>query len=169
MLREAGDDFQADSVRQGTAFEQQARVYLGALGFTLHGRQKFTGIGCEVDDVAEAANGELVYFEYKGSFKGSRPGMRRTDTVKKALLTGFLLRSVGDDTPYYVLTSHRPEGGSAQRMIDAAMAAKALSGVLQLNDPVASQALKERFGWPTDPRIGPGRTWQPSLPIARRA
>lgn len=165
MLREVGDDFQADSVRQGTAFEQQARAYLGALGFVLHGRQKFTDIGCEVDDVAEAANGELVYFEYKGS----RPGMRRTDTVKKALLTGFLLRSIGDDTPYYVLTSHLPEGGAAQRMIDAAMAAKALSGVLQLNDPGASQALKERFGWPTGPRMGPGRTWQPSLPIARRA
>ena len=66
-----------------------------------------------------------------------------------------MLREVGDDTPYYVLTSHLPEGGAAQRMADAAMAAKALSGVLQLNDPVASQALKERFGWPTGPRMGP--------------
>lgn len=169
MLREVGDDFQADAVRQGTAFEQQAKAYLGALGFKLHGRQEFTVIGCEVDDVAEAPNGELVYFEYKGSFKGPRPGMRRTDTVKKALLTGFLLRSVGNDTPYYVLTSHLPKGGRAQRMIDAAVAAKALSSVLLLNDPTASQALKERFGWPTGPRMGPGRIWQPALPIARRA
>ncbi len=48
MLREVGDDFQADAVRQGTAFEQQAKAYLGALGFELHGRQKFTDIGCEV-------------------------------------------------------------------------------------------------------------------------
>ncbi|MXV88611.1 MAG: hypothetical protein F4117_14505 [Acidimicrobiales bacterium] len=110
-----------------------------------------------------------MYFEYKGSFKGARPGMRRTDTAKKALLTGFLLRAIGDDTPYYVLTSHLPERGAAQRMIDAAVGAKAVSGVLQMNDPVASQALTERFGPPARPRIGPERTWQPSLPIARRA
>lgn len=169
MLREVGDDFQADGVRQGTAFEQQAKAYLGALGFELHGRQKFTDIGCEVDDVAEAPNGELVYFEYKGSFKGQRPGMRRTDTVKKALLTGFLLRSIGDDTPYYVLASHLPEGGAAQRMIDTAVSAKAVSGVLGLNDPAASETLRERFGPPAKPRVGPERTWQPALPIARRA
>ncbi|MCY3892815.1 MAG: hypothetical protein OXF65_05910 [Acidimicrobiaceae bacterium] len=169
VLREVGDDFQADSSRQGAAFEQQAKAYLGALGFELHGRRKFADIGCEIDDVAEAPNGELVYFEYKGSFKGSRPGMQRTDTVKKALLTGFLLRSIGDDTPYYVLTSHLPTGGAAQRMIEAALSAKAVSGVLEMNDPMASQALKERFGWPARPRMGPERTWQPSLPIARRA
>lgn len=169
MLREVGDDFQADSVRQGAAFELQAKAYLDALGFDLHGRQKFTDIGCEVDDIAEAPNGELVYFEYKGSFKGARPGMRRTDTVKKALLTGFLLRSIGDDTPYYVLTSHLPEGGAAQRMIDTAMGAKALSGVLELNHPEASRVLTERFGRPASPRIGPSRTWQPGLPMSRRA
>ena len=168
MLREVGDDFQADAVRQGSAFERQAKAYLDALGFELHGRQKFADIGCEVDDVVEASNGELVYFEYKGSFKGQRPGMRRTDTVNKALLTGFLLRSIGDDTPYYVLTSHLPEGGAAQRMIDTAMAAKAVSGVLELNDPVASRVLTERFGRPASRRIGPERTWQPALPIARR-
>ena len=169
MLREVGDDFQADSVRQGTAFELQAKAYLGALGFQLHGRQRFADIGCEVDDVAEAPNGELVYFEYKGSFKGSRPGMRRTDTVKKALLTGFLLRSIGDDTPYYVLTSHLPAGGAAQRMIDTATGAKALSGVLELNHPETSRALIEQFGRPASQRVGPSRTWQPALPMARHA
>ena len=169
MLREVGDDFQADSSRQGTAFEQQAKAYLGALGFKLHGRHKFTDIGCEVDDVAEAPNGELVYFEYKGSFKGSRPGLRRTDTVKKALLTGYLLRSIGDERPYYVLASHLPTGGAPQRMIDTALSAKAVSGVLELNDPAASEELRERFGPPARPRMGPERTWQPSLPVARRA
>ena len=167
MLREAGDDFQADAVRQGTAFELQAKAYLDALGFKLHGRQKFADIGCEIDDVAEAPNGELVYFEYKGSFQGTRPGMRRTDTVKKALLTGFLLRFTEDETPYYVLTSHRPEGGAAQRMIEVALEAKALSGLVELNHPPDSQALKERFGWPMRPRMGPERTWQPALPMAR--
>lgn len=40
MLRGVGDDFQADSSRQGTAFEQQAKAYLGAFGFKLHGRHK---------------------------------------------------------------------------------------------------------------------------------
>ena len=54
-------------------------------------------------------------------------------------------------------------------MIDTAMSAKAVSGVLGLNDPVASRALEERFGPPARPRIGPERTWQPALPIARRA
>ena len=95
--------------------------------------------------------------------------MRRTDTVKKALLTGYLLRSISDDTPYYVLTSHLPKGGAAQRMIDTAIGAKAVTGVLELNQPEASRALTERFGRPASPRMGPSRTWQPALPIARHA
>ena len=96
MLREVGDDFQADSSRQGTAFEQQAKAYLGALGFKLHGRHKFTDIGCEVDDVAEAPNGELVYFEYKGSFKGSqaRPCVALTQSRKRCSPGSCCARSV---------------------------------------------------------------------------
>lgn len=61
------------------------------------------------------------------------------------------------------------DGAAVELPVIAAVGAKATSGVLELNDPAASQALTERFGPPAKPRIGPDRTWQPTLPVARRA
>lgn len=137
-----GDGFQSQATIQGAAFEGQARQYLQFLRFDLRGKRTFTDIGCEVDDAAVSPRGGSVYFEYKGSFSGTRPGLRRTDTVKKALLTGFLLRSKGDVTPYVVLTSHLPERGAGKAMIDAALESGAVHAVLLINDPSSTEILR---------------------------
>lgn len=136
------DGFQAQSHKQGKAFEVQARVFLEACDFKLEGSQRFGDIGCEVDDLALSPLGNRVYFEYKGSYRGKIPGMRRTDTVKKGLLTGFLLKCKGDETPYVILTSHLPDGGAAKAMIDVALESGAVRAVLVINEPETRELLR---------------------------
>jgi len=126
-------------------FEAQAGAFLEALGFDLLGSRRLRHIGCEVDQVAIAPNGEHVYFEFKGSYRGNVPGMRRTDTAKKGLLTGFLLQSIGDPVPYYILTSHRPTKGAALAMVDRSTECGAVAGVLEINTEKAQEVLQDRF------------------------
>ena len=138
-------NFQAESKRQGEMFELQAAAFLKSLGFQLLGKRTLDNIGCEVDEMALAPNGERVYFEFKGSYRGKVPGMRRTDTAKKGLLTGFLLQGIGDPIPYYILTSHLPIKGSALTMVNRSVELGAVAGVLEINTEKAQQVLQERF------------------------
>lgn len=40
--------------------------------------------------------------------QGNRPGLIRTDTLKKAIANGALLRSLADPAPYVVVTGSSP-------------------------------------------------------------
>lgn len=130
------DNFQGSSARQGQAFEEFARRYLSKLGYRLNGPVKVVGGACSVDESAIAPCGCRWYVEFKGSAQGSRPGMRRTDTVKKALLTGYMLHhDPTDTTPYVILTSHLPDRGAAAQMIDRALTDGVVAAVLRIGDP----------------------------------
>ena len=93
-----------------------------------------------------APNGQTVYFEHKGSWRGKRPGMRRTDTVKKGLLTGFLLKAVGDETPFCIMTSHLPQKGRALKMVNVALSDGALTSVTVVDTDDAEVELGQLFG-----------------------
>ena len=67
-----------------------------------------------------SARGRTIWFEYKGSVQGSRPGLMRTDTLKKAIANGALLRALEDRPPFVVLTSHLPEAGAGLAMLEQA-------------------------------------------------
>ena len=92
-------------------------------------------VGVEVDRVAHAPSGRRVWFEYKGSVQGSRPGLLRTDTLKKAIANGALLQAVDERSPYIVLTSHVPEGGAGLAMLTTARAAGYLDDVVCIYRP----------------------------------
>lgn len=82
----------------------------------------------EVDIVANDPDGNCWWIECKGSWEGSRPGMLRTDTTKKALLNGAMLAAVSSTSmrsmPYMIITSHLPTAGSAgARWVELALAA----------------------------------------------
>jgi hypothetical protein len=143
-------DFQTRARESGKKFEGQAADFLESQGFRLLGSRIIPEVGCEVDEVAVAPNGEQVYFEFKGSYNRSKgkpgPGMERTDTAKKGLLTGFLLQSVGDPIPYYILTSHLPVKGRALAMTQRSVESGAEAGVLLIDSEETRMFLKERFG-----------------------
>ena len=135
--------FQAAAGIQGRQFAEQCDTLLGHLGFELRGRRVLTEVGVEIDQEAVSPNGRLVWFEYKGSVQGTRPGLRRTDTLKKAIANGALLRAVADPAPYLVITSHLPESGSGAAMLKAALRLRYFADVVCLYDPAATTRLNQ--------------------------
>lgn len=68
----------------------------------------------EVDIVAtEPLTGLTWWIECKGSWEGSRPGLKRTDTLKKALFNGAMLALADDRKPYMIVASHPPADATA--------------------------------------------------------
>ena len=134
-------EFQSLAGRQGRQFSDQCDLVLESEGFTLEGKLQLREIGVEIDRVALTRNGRPVWFEYKGSFRGSTPGLLRTDTTKKAIANGALLTAIPDHPPYVVLTSHLPERGAARAMLDVAVRLGYLADAICVNDPSAVRRL----------------------------
>jgi hypothetical protein len=112
--------FQSASSLQGRQFADQCDLLLRGCGFRLAGRIFVPQVGVEIDQEAVAPSGRTIWFEYKGSLQGPRPGLLRTDTLKKAIANGALLGALGGHPPFVVLTSHVPEAGAGLAMLDAA-------------------------------------------------
>ena len=129
----AGDGFDVELMQ---AFAERLGV-----GYTLRGRRVLTEVGVEIDQEAVSPSGRVVWFEYKGSVQGNRPGLRRTDTLKKAIANGALLRSLTDPAPYVVVTSHLPESGSGAAMLQAALRLRCFADVVCLYDPSSTRRL----------------------------
>ncbi len=135
-------DFQASAGIQGRQFAEQCDTLLRHLGYELHGRLVLDEVGVEIDQRATSPGGATVWFEYKGSVQGHRPGLRRTDTVKKAVANGALLRGLADPAPYVIVTSHLPETGAGAAMLATALHLRYLADVVCLYDPAATTRLK---------------------------
>lgn len=85
------DNFQSLSTKQGKMAEDIAEITLASCGFTDFRRKEKLDCGVEVDLIASNQEGNDFYFEVKGSWNGSRPGLLRTDTLKKAIANGYLI------------------------------------------------------------------------------
>jgi hypothetical protein len=113
-------DFQKRASEVGKYFSDICRVTLESIGFKLLGKTIIKEAGIEIDEKAENQQGEPVYFEFKGSTTPPRPGLLRTDTVKKALCNAFLMDRLGIG-PFIIITSHMPvEGSSGDKMLKCA-------------------------------------------------
>lgn len=134
--------FQSLAGRQGRQFSDQCDVVLESEGFALEGKRRLADLGVEIDRVARTRGRHLIWFEYKGSFRGSTPGLRRTDTTKKAIANGALLAAIPDHPPYVVLTSHVPDRGSARAMLDVALRLGYFTDVVCVNDPDSVRRLR---------------------------
>lgn len=107
------------ATEQGRLFEKSCELALQYAGFRVDDvRMTFKKIGVEVDIVATNLINISFFFTCKGSMRGSRPGARRTDTMKKAICDAFLLSQEGW-TPVVLLTSHIPEHGSGRAMLNS--------------------------------------------------
>ena len=114
------NNFQARGARIGRSFQEICQLSLDGIGFDLRNSVDLSDIGIEVDMIADNAQCISLFVECKGSIHGERPGLIRTDTMKKALCNGFLLRELGIG-PYILMTSHLPTRCSAAgRMLLAA-------------------------------------------------
>jgi hypothetical protein len=129
------EPFQSAASWQGRQFAEQCDLVLQEHRFTLNSPLVFADLGVDVDRVATSRKGTTVWFEYKGSVRGRRPGLRRTDTLKKAIANGALLRALEARSPFVVLTSHLPERGSGLAMLETAKRLGYLTDVICIYDP----------------------------------
>lgn len=128
-----GGDFQRRAVEHGYLFEDIGRNALRKLNFNLHGPVVIDELGIEIDEHISNQNGISFFCEFKGSWEGKRPGMKRTDTAKKGLLSGYMLIHEGGYPPFIIITNNLPEAGSASdKMVRAATRHKALFGIFSI-------------------------------------
>jgi hypothetical protein len=127
--------FQTSAGVQGRQFAEQCAVLLAGLGFQVGPRHVLGDVGVEIDCVATSPRGTEIWFEYKGSVQGRRPGLMRTDTLKKAIANGALLSAIPEHPPYVVLTSHLPDAGSGLAMLGTALELGYFADVVCIYDP----------------------------------
>jgi hypothetical protein len=133
--------FQSAASRQGRQFAEQCDGLLEHSGFRLGECIRIPELGVEIDREAVGPSGRQIWFEYKGSLQGSRPGLLRTDTLKKAIANGALLRARQDHPPFIVLTSHLPTRGAGYGMLTTALELGYFSDVICIYDPAQVRRL----------------------------
>jgi Holliday junction resolvase-like predicted endonuclease len=107
-------DRQAAGVRQGIAFETTAATVLQIEGWSITATKwRHPEFDVEVDICATDPHGVEWWIECKGSWEGTRQGLKRTDTLKKALFNGAMLALAEDRKPYMIVCSHVPNAGTA--------------------------------------------------------
>jgi hypothetical protein len=134
--------FQSAASLQGRQFADQCDLLLRNSGYEVGARVLVATIGIEIDREAVSPTGRIIWFEYKGSVQGSRPGLLRTDTLKKAIANGALLKAMEDRPPFVVLTSHLPEAGAGLAMLETAIALGYLDDVICVYKPADTVRLK---------------------------
>jgi hypothetical protein len=95
----------------------------------------------EIDYHCTSPNGNDIWFEFKGSVQGHRPGLIRTDTLKKAIANGALLCAIAEHPRYIVLTSHLPTAGAGLAMLQTALDLDYMSAVICIYDPAQVRLL----------------------------
>jgi DNA modification methylase len=150
------EDPQSRAVREGQAARELAEELLKASGFqNIRKDQKLPG-GVEVNFTAEDAAGRTWFFDVSGAFTSTRGGLRRTDTVWKALGKAATLKATQPtETNLILLTTDLPEPGSTG---DAALKlneGKLFLTALVMRKPEHQSRLKEyALGGSRLPRSG---------------
>ena len=107
------EDFQARAVREGKAAKDVARQLLEECDFTdVSDNVKLPG-GVEVNFSAEDAAGNTWYFDVSGGFTSNRPGLKRTDTLWKAIGKAAVIHERKPTARLVLLTTDAPAPGSA--------------------------------------------------------
>lgn len=109
-----GEDFQARAVREGRQAKDLAGILLTSCGFVdIRTDVKVAGLGIVLNFVALDQVGDEWAFDVSGAFTSSRAGLRRTDTLWKALGKAAVFHEGRGDLPLVLLTTDAPARGSA--------------------------------------------------------
>ena len=133
----ADDNFQARAVKQGRRAQELAWVVLAESGFCdIQDRVSLDG-GVEVNYSALDQRGRRWLFDVSGAFSITpRPGLRRTDTLWKAIGKAAVLDARPVKEPLVLMTTDRPAPNSAgQRALDAITGDdKPIRAVIEMGD-----------------------------------
>jgi site-specific DNA-methyltransferase (adenine-specific) len=107
-------DYQSRAVREGRQAKEIAEALLKDCGFDIKGHDVAMPGGVEVNIVAADAQGTDWAFDVSGAFTSNRAGLKRTDTLWKALgKASVLTLDPTFDMPIVLLTTDKPARGSA--------------------------------------------------------
>lgn len=108
------EDLQARAVREGRQAKELARILLESCGFAdIRSAVTVPGLGIELNFLAVDQAGNEWAFDVSGAFTSSRAGLRRTDTLWKALGKAAVLYQRPGDLPLVLITTDAPPRGSA--------------------------------------------------------
>lgn len=109
-----GEDFQARAVREGRQAKDLAGILLASCGFVeIVPDVKLSDLGIELSFLAVDQQGNAWAFDVSGAFTSSRAGLRRADTLWKALGKAAVLHEGRGDPPLVLLTTDAPARGGA--------------------------------------------------------
>jgi DNA modification methylase len=110
----AEEDFQARAVREGRAAKEVAASLLESCGFEdIKPDVRLSQGGVEVNFRAYDQAGRPWFFDVSGGFTSNRPGLKRTDTLWKALGKAAVLREIEPKIHLVLLTTDPPTKGSS--------------------------------------------------------
>lgn len=115
-------DLQARAGQEGRKAQKMAEAILLQCDFRQIREKRRYACGVEVNFEARDQKGGLWRFDVSGAFSVTqRPGLRRTDTLWKALGKAAVLHAYDSDTPLVLLTTDRPAPNSAGNRALAAL------------------------------------------------
>lgn len=145
MPDEESGDFQSRAGREGRAAKEIAEAVLHACGFEDIESDKRFPSGVEVNFAARDKLGKLWFFDVSGGFTSSRPGLKRTDTLWKALGKALVLKEAEPKVPLVLLTTHAPAAkSSGAASLDVVTGnGKPIRAVLEMLTPDGQHQLRE--------------------------
>jgi site-specific DNA-methyltransferase (adenine-specific) len=108
-----GPHFQSRSVREGGRAKELGQEVLEAAGFTIERSPVRLGDGVEVDFAGHGADGRPWLVDVSGAFTSNRAGLRRTDTLWKAIGKAAVIKEGGAAERLLLLTTDLPTRNSA--------------------------------------------------------
>lgn len=139
------EDFQARAVREGRAARDLARELLENCGFRDIKEKRVFPEGVEVNFEATDRGRATWLFDVSGGFTSSRPGLRRPDTLWKALGKAAVLgASQPGKLRFVLLTTDAPTRGSAGDKALRAVVGKGkpVRDVIELSSPADLERLR---------------------------
>lgn len=128
------ETFQARSSAQGRLVQEIASEVLRSAGFDfVEERYRLRVLGVEVNLVVRDTLGGKWFCEVTGAYGSQRPGLERTDTVRKIIGSAQLLAR-WRFTPFLVLTTHRPRIGSQAYQMLKACGPEAIFDVIVISE-----------------------------------
>lgn len=138
----AGEDFQSRAVREGRAAKEIGRRILEAAGFTDIREDQRPGGGIGVNFTGRDRKEKLWLFDVAGSFTSHRAGLRRTETLWKALGKAAVLREVSE-APLVLLTLAAPSpGAGAEALKQVTGARRPIYAVIEMLEQSGLQELR---------------------------
>jgi site-specific DNA-methyltransferase (adenine-specific) len=109
-----GGDAVARGLRDGLQAKELAGILLDACGFSdVRSDVKIPGAGLGIHFLATDRTGQDWAFDVSGAFTSNRSGLKRAETLWRAIGRATVLHQARPDLPLVLLTTDRPNRGSA--------------------------------------------------------